>query len=89
MRSAHSVKNRIALGAYSGDCSLMTWKQFVQRWRPVNLTRLGIPHRTVYEWHAGTKEPKGWQRAAAEFWISAKAGPPEEKAPRADGKPEK
>lgn len=52
----------------------MIWKDFVARWRPVNLTRLGIPHRTVYEWRAGTKEPKGWQRDAAEFWINAKAG---------------
>lgn len=66
----------------------MTWKAFVKRWRPVVLTRLGVPHRTVYEWHAGAKEPKGWQREAAEFWIEAKAGPPdgEEKARRGKGK---
>lgn len=56
----------------------MTWKQFVKQWRPVDLTRLNIPNRTVYEWHAGTKEPKGWQRDAAEFWIKAKAGKPGE-----------
>ena len=66
----------------------MTWKQFVQRWRPVNLTRLGIPHRTVYDWRAGTNEPKGWAREAAEFWISAKAGPVDEKAKPAGKKPD-
>ena len=75
MRRAHIIKNEIALGAYSWKVLAMTWKQFVKRWRPVNLTRLGIPNRTVYEWHAGTKEPHGWQREAAEFWIAAKAGP--------------
>ena len=51
----------------------MKWKDFVLRWRPVDLTRLGIPNRTVYEWRAGTKEPKGWKRDAVEFWIEAKA----------------
>ena len=51
----------------------MTWKQFVSRWRPVDLTRLGVPNRTVYQWRAGTSEPpKGWQRDAAEFFIAAK-----------------
>lgn len=58
----------------------MTWKKFVSRWRPVTLTRLGIPNRTVYDWRAGTNEPpEGWQRDAAEFWIAAKAGEPEKK----------
>lgn len=63
----------------------MTWKDFVARWRPVNLTRLGIPHRTVYEWRAGTKEPKGWQREAAEMFIETKAGE-EVKPPEKPGK---
>ena len=67
----------------------MTWKAFVNRWRMVNITRLGVPNSTVAEWRAGKKEPKGWQREAAEFWIEAKAGPPEKKAPRAAGKPAK
>ena len=66
----------------------MTWKDFVKRWRPVNLTRLGIPNRTVYDWRAGTNEPpKGWQREAAEFWIEAKAGPVDEKAQPAGKNP--
>lgn len=64
----------------------MTWKQFVSQWRPVNLTRLGIPHRTVYDWKAGSSEPpKGWQRDAAEFWIEAKAG--DKKSPGSTRKP--
>lgn len=67
----------------------MKWKAFVQRWRPVALTRLGIPNRTVYDWRAGTKEPVGWQRDAAEFWIAAKAGPVEETEKPDDGKPTK
>jgi hypothetical protein len=54
----------------------MTWKQFVCRWRPVDLTRIGIPHRTVYDWRTGGMEPKGWKREAVEFWIEAKAGEP-------------
>lgn len=63
----------------------MDWKDFVKRWRPVVLTRLGIPHRTVYDWRAGTNAPpEGWQREAAEFWIQTMAS--EEPAPEA--KPE-
>ena len=59
----------------------MIWKDFVSRWRPVVLTRMGIPARTVYAWRDGSKEPpKGWQRDAAEFWIENKAGEPEKKA---------
>lgn len=65
----------------------MKWKQFVKRWRAVNLTRLGIPHRTVYDWRAGTNEPQGWHKEAAAFWIEAKAGEPEKKEPAR--KPEK
>lgn len=54
---------------------MMIWKDFIKQWRPVSLTRIGIPHRTVYDWKAGTKEPPaGWQRDAAEYWIEAKAG---------------
>jgi hypothetical protein len=61
--------------------------QFVKRWRPVNLIRLGIPHRTVYDWRAGTNEPpKGWQREAAELLIRSKAGPPESPETKAKGK---
>ena len=61
-----------------GKVPSMTWKAFVSRWRPVILTRLGIPARTVYAWRDGSKEPpEGWQREAAEFWIEAKAGEPE------------
>jgi hypothetical protein len=52
----------------------MTWKDFVKQWPPVTITRLGIPNTTVYEWRAGKKEPKGWQREAAELWIETKAG---------------
>jgi hypothetical protein len=63
----------------------MTWKAFVERWRPVVLTRLGIPARTVYDWRSGTKEPQGWQREAAEFWIKAKAGEPEKRSARKNG----
>jgi len=54
----------------------MTWAEFVKQWRAVVLTRLGIPHRTVYDWRAGKNEPRDWHRQAAEFWISAMAGPP-------------
>ena len=52
----------------------MSWEDFVKQWRPVDLTRLGIPNRTVYDWRAGKKEPKGWKRLAAEFWIKSLAG---------------
>lgn len=53
----------------------MDWKAFVRQWRPVNLTKLGIPHRTVYDWKAGTNEPpKGWQQDSAKYWIEGKAG---------------
>ncbi len=38
------------------------------------LTKLDIKPSTVFAWRDGTKEPKGWQRDAAEFWIDAKAG---------------
>ena len=62
------------LFAILGNHQLMTWKQFVARWRPVNLTRLGIPPSTVFAWRDGKKEPKGWHRDAAAFWIEAKAG---------------
>jgi hypothetical protein len=83
-------KNKIALGAYFClKCCKMIWKDFVQRWRPVDLTRLGIPNRTVYDWRAGNKEPKGWKRAAVEFWIEAKApvqGADEETPTGKDGK---
>jgi hypothetical protein len=67
----------------------MTWKAFVQRWRPVVLTRLGIPNRTVYDWRSGTKEPVGWQREAAEFWIESKAGIPQDEAKQSVRKAEK
>lgn len=50
----------------------MTWKDFVNQWRPVELTRLGIPYRTVFAWREGTSEPKGYQREAVEFWLRAK-----------------
>lgn len=58
----------------------MTWVEFVKRWPLGTLTDLGISRRTVYTWLAGTKEPTGWQRAAAEFWIDAKAGEKESAA---------
>lgn len=53
----------------------MTWKQFVRQWKPSNLISLKIPESTVFAWRAGTKEPSGWQREAAEFWIGAKLPP--------------
>lgn len=52
----------------------MSWVEFVKRWPLASLMALKISRRTVYAWHAGTKQPKGWQREAAEYWISAKAG---------------
>lgn len=61
----------------------MTWKEFVNRWRMVDITRLGVPNSTVAEWRAGKKEPKGWQRDAAEFWIESKAGDKKPKPPSA------
>ena len=79
MRWPHIVKKGIAAAAYFGNAPAMLWKEFVKRWRAVNLTRLGIPHRTVYDWRAGTTEPpKGWQREAAALFIETKAGPPDE-----------
>jgi hypothetical protein len=60
----------------------MTWKSFVNRWRMVDITRLGVPNSTVAEWRSGKKEPKGWQREAAEFWIRAKAGETEKRSAR-------
>ena len=60
----------------------MTWKEFVRQWRPVNLTKLEIKPSTVFAWRDGSKAPKGWQRNAAELYITTKAGekekPPEE-----------
>ena len=82
-------KMKLALGVYFWQASAMTWQDFVKRWRMVKITRLGVPNSTVAEWRAGKKEPKGWQRDAAEFWISAKAGPVEETAKPDDGKPVK
>ena len=80
MHRVHMSKrflHRVHIRAFS---PVMTWKDFVSRWRPVVLTRLGIPARTVYAWRDGSKEPpEGWQRDAAEFWIEAKAGEPEKK----------
>ena len=67
----------------------MTWKAFVNRWRMVNITRLGVPNSTVAEWRAGKKEPKGWQREAAEFWIESKAGPPQDPDKQAARKADK
>jgi hypothetical protein len=63
----------------------MSWQEFVKRFRMVDITRLGVPNSTVAEWRSGKKEPRGWAREAAEFWISAKAGEtenPPEKKPR-------
>lgn len=64
----------------------MTWKDFVKRWRMVDITRLGVPNSTVAEWRAGKKEPKGWQRDAAELFIETKAGPPDGAEKPVDGK---
>jgi len=55
----------------------------------VNITRLGVPNSTVAEWRAGKKEPKGWQREAAEFWIESKAGPPQDPDKQSARKAEK
>lgn len=52
----------------------MTWKEFVRQWKPANIIDLKVPESTVFAWRAGTKEPTGWQRAAAAFWLEAKAG---------------
>lgn len=52
----------------------------------VNITRLGVPNSTVAEWRAGKKEPKGWQREAAEFWIESKAGPSQDEVKKTDRK---
>lgn len=67
---------KLALGVYFPNTFPMTWQQFVKRWRMSAITRLGVPNSTVAEWRSGKKEPKGWMREAAAFWISAKAGKP-------------
>lgn len=69
----------------------MSWSEFIMQWRAKVLIDLGIPKRTVYDWRAGTKEPKDWHRTAAEHWIAAAAGekepaPPQPKAPRGKSK---
>ncbi|MES2920084.1 MAG: hypothetical protein V4819_00960 [Verrucomicrobiota bacterium] len=66
----------------------MTWVEFVKRWPLADLMDLGIPRRTVYAWRDGSKEPTGWQREAAEFWIEGKVGgkiKPKKGAAEADG----
>jgi hypothetical protein len=67
----------------------MTWKEFVKQWKPSRLIEMKVPESTVFAWHAGTKEPKGWQREAAAFWIDAKAGEKLSSPPvkRKSGKP--
>lgn len=52
----------------------------------VDITRLGVPNSTVAEWRSGKKEPKGWRKDAAEFWIEAKAG--KKTAPEKGGRPQ-
>lgn len=66
----------------------MKWKRFVRQWRQVDLVKLGVPVSTVAEWRSGAKEPKGWQRKAAELWISSVAGNPtaEKRRARKSGK---
>jgi hypothetical protein len=69
----HQVKN-LRWAYKSGIDSEVIWKDFVKRWRMVDITRLGVPNSTVAEWRAGKKEPKKYHRDALEFWIDAKAG---------------
>lgn len=54
---------------------MRNWREFVNQWPAVTLTRLAVPERTVHAWRSGIAEPVGWQREAAEFWLERHAGP--------------